>query len=256
MSSNDLILYGLVPKAHQSGPTVSPYVWKTKVGLAILGVKYTMDCKSFYEIRYELSKECGNPDVTVPTIKSGNEYITDSGVIADWLESKYGTPEKSLFGSPEGRAFARFVETWGNTVFGGELIRFIAVQTYSQLDERSSAYMRSKYGGGDDTGLKAAAVQMQAPEFVSALWGRLRKHLSLVESILAKNKAEGKKLFLTGQGPTHADANLFGWYALSRLHAGYAECWESPELPLVGEWVKSITELLGDEKLPSAPGKA
>ena len=63
-------------------PTVSIASPVLKAESSFLGVKATGVKWTFPEIRGQLSKESGNDKVTVPTIKSGDEYITDSWEIA------------------------------------------------------------------------------------------------------------------------------------------------------------------------------
>lgn len=69
---------------HGSG---GPYdLQRLTAELSILGVTYIGVNKSFSEIRY-LFEEVMNPNVTVPTItiKVGDEYITGSWKIAQWV---------------------------------------------------------------------------------------------------------------------------------------------------------------------------
>lgn len=51
----------------------------------ILGVKVDSEKRDFHLIRTQLAEETGNDKVTVPTLKVGDEYITDSWVIAEWV---------------------------------------------------------------------------------------------------------------------------------------------------------------------------
>ncbi|WVQ81667.1 hypothetical protein IAT38_003792 [Cryptococcus sp. DSM 104549] len=250
--TGDITLYGLAKRRDHTEPNWSAFVWKTKVDLAILGVPYTSVDKSFHQIKYELPEVFGTPTVMVPTIKVGEEYITDSWTIAEWLESKYATPEKSLFGSAEGKAFARFTEIWADTTLAAELRPLVMPLVYSVLDDESAAYfLRTKFGD-DKPRLLSLRDKLSDPEYVAAHWASVRKQIKTVESLLAKHKAAGKKLWLTGEAPTHADANVFGWYAFTRLSEDFREGWEHEDLPLVGEWIKNITELLGEEKLIGA----
>jgi len=72
------------------------------LGLAnnsILGVKVTSEKRDFHLIRTELAKETGNKDVTVPTLKVGGEYITDSWVIAEWVSDGFGSAIAAVSGT-------------------------------------------------------------------------------------------------------------------------------------------------------------
>ncbi|WVQ92520.1 hypothetical protein IAS59_006331 [Cryptococcus gattii] len=93
--STAITLFGLVTKPNDTRPIFSSFVWMIKADFAcvlwsfILGVTYIGVNKSFSEIRY-LFEDVMNPNVTIPTItiKVGDEYITGSWKIAQWL-SKY-----------------------------------------------------------------------------------------------------------------------------------------------------------------------
>lgn len=51
----------------------------------MLGIPYNLVGRTFAQIRGEFEKETGNPKVSVPTIKVGNEWVTDSFAIAEWV---------------------------------------------------------------------------------------------------------------------------------------------------------------------------
>lgn len=48
---------------------------------------YELKGKTFAQIRGEFEKETGNPKVSVPTIKVGDEWVTDSWKIAEWVSA-------------------------------------------------------------------------------------------------------------------------------------------------------------------------
>ncbi|KIR50857.1 hypothetical protein I315_06704 [Cryptococcus gattii Ru294] len=111
--STAITLFGLVTKPNDTRPIFSSFVWMIKADFAILGVTYIGVNKSFSEIRY-LFEDVMNPNVTIPTItiKVGDEYITGSWKIAQWL-SKCTVQRDTL---PIGRrkGSRKFFEIWIN----------------------------------------------------------------------------------------------------------------------------------------------
>jgi len=71
--------------------------------------------------------------------------------------------------------------------------------------------------------------------------------------MLSRQKSKGNGLWLTGKGPSHADAELFGWYVFGKVNPVVVkEVWNHADLPLVGEWVKGMEQLVGAEALSKA----
>ena len=55
----------------------------------ILGVDYEYKGQSFWEIHTSLAKKTGKPKITVPTVETGDEFITESWDIAQWVSLHY-----------------------------------------------------------------------------------------------------------------------------------------------------------------------
>ncbi|KAL1409431.1 hypothetical protein Q8F55_003414 [Vanrija albida] len=245
MTVTPYVLYGLTGK---KGSTVNggPHTLKTKVDLAILGVPYTDVPQTFPQIRGELAEASGNPKVTVPTLKAGDEYVTDSWVIAEWLEAKHGSAERSLFYGPEGKAYAKFLETWANNDLANEIRPFAGPNGFANSDPDVQVWLVANKQGGDDTAVKAAVARLDDPEFVEKQTAAARAKLQTLEKHLAALKAEGKGPFVAGDKITHGDATIFGWYASSQGRPAIgAKIWRSDELPLVGAWVDAVIKATG-----------
>lgn len=87
-----------------------------------LGIPYELVGRTYEEIRGSFEGETGNRKVTVPTIKVGGEWVTDSWAIAEYLDDKYGSPEVTLFpGGSEGKAFAHFFNLWADNDLGDQV---------------------------------------------------------------------------------------------------------------------------------------
>ncbi|KAK8864725.1 hypothetical protein IAR55_001981 [Kwoniella newhampshirensis] len=234
-------LYQLVGRADEpNGRILSPHVWKTKLDLAFFGLEVETSGKTFPQIRRELSEITKNPAVTVPTIEIGGEFTTDSWKIAEYLEAEHATPEKSLFGGPAGKEFAKFIEVWSNTTFANELRPLIGAEILSHFDDDARTWFIASKLGGDLSRNTALKTKWQDPTALADQLALARSRLSVVESLLAYKKEKEESLWLIGK-PSHADFCLFGWYASSSLHPAVEKgVWRHPDNPLVGEWLDLI----------------
>ncbi|WVQ77890.1 hypothetical protein IAR50_007595 [Cryptococcus sp. DSM 104548] len=248
--SLELELFGLGTKPQDPLPNFSPFVWMTKVDLAILGLSYKTNNKSFCEIRYELSKTVGDPDVTVPTLKVGDTFLQDSFQIALWLDDKYGK-NNTLFGPSQGAiAHTQFLEQWARWTLAEPILCLVGPAMYYRLDPSSAVYyLRTKFGD-DLPSLESLAQKASDPAYASSQWALVRSALKPIDKLLEAHGAKGKKLFFDGEKPTHADAIVFGWYAYARLVDGWEEGWESEDTGYVGKWLRNMTEIVSEKELP------
>jgi glutathione S-transferase len=77
----------------------------------------------------------------VPVIVDGDRIVHDSTAIADYLEQRY--PDRpSLFGDEIGRALARFVQNWTETVLLVGLIRLVVLDIHRHCEPEDQAYFR------------------------------------------------------------------------------------------------------------------
>jgi glutathione S-transferase len=77
----------------------------------------------------------------VPVIIDGDRVVHDSTVVADYLEERY--PDRpSLFGGAAGRALARFVQSWTETVLQTGLIRLVMLDIHRHCAQQDQAYFR------------------------------------------------------------------------------------------------------------------
>ncbi|ODO08331.1 hypothetical protein L198_00055 [Cryptococcus wingfieldii CBS 7118] len=249
----ELELFGLVTKSQDPSPNFSPFVWITKVDLAILGVSYKTNNKSFYEIRNDLAELVGDPEVSVPTLKVGDTYLQDSFNIALWLDEKYGK-NNTLFGpSQNTKAHTKFLEQWVLWTLAVPIQALNRSMMYFRLDPDSAAYyLRSRYNNDIPT-LERRVKEVSEPSYIASQWALLRSHLKPLNILLGEHEAKGKRLFFDGEGPTHADAAVFGWYAFTRENEGWREGWESEEIGYVKKWLGNMIELVGGEK--ELPGR-
>ncbi|OWZ65757.1 hypothetical protein AYX15_02824 [Cryptococcus neoformans] len=235
-------LYQLIGKSeHTDGRVISPHVWKTKLDLAYFGQEVKAEGKTFPQIRGELAETTKNSAVTVPTIVDEEGLvITDSWKIAEYLEAKHGSDEKSVFGGQVGKEFAKFIEIWSNTTLANEFRPLIAPAIFELFDEPSKNYFIKSKFGGDLSRFEAHKSKFSDPSNINAQLTAARTRLAVIETLLGYKKEKAEPLWLSGK-PSHADFCLFGWYAASRINPAVERgVWRHEENPLVGEWLDLI----------------
>ncbi|ODO08360.1 hypothetical protein L198_00085 [Cryptococcus wingfieldii CBS 7118] len=235
-------LYQLVGDAEKpDGRALSPHVWKSKLDLAFFEQEVKKVGKTFPQIRGELAESTKNPAVTVPTIVDEDDtIITDSWKVAEYLEAKHGTPEKSLFGGKAGKEFAKFIEIWSNTTLANELRPLIAPAIYEHFDAPSRAYFLKSKWQNDPSLFSAHQTKFSSPSVLDAQLASARNRLTVIEALLGYKKEKDEPLWLTGK-PSHADFALFGWFAVSRVNGSVEKgVWRHEENPLVGEWLDLV----------------
>ena len=115
----------------------SPFCWRSKMALAHKGLAVETVPWRFTEKDKLPQPNAGR----VPVIIDGDRVVHDSTVIADYLEERY--PDRpSLFGGAAGRALARFVPSWTETVLQPGLIRLVLLDIYRHIGPADQAYFR------------------------------------------------------------------------------------------------------------------
>jgi glutathione S-transferase len=157
----------------------------------------------------------------VPVIRDGAEVVHDSWTIAEYLEDRY--PDRpSLFGGATGRAHARFINEWTETVVLPNVTPMIVLDIFQSLDADVQPYFRKTREARLGMTLEAATQdrQLRLPAF-HALLVPLRQTLS-------------RQPWLGGKDPSYADhvvAGAFMWPSCtSRLAV------MPPDGPIAGWW--------------------
>ena len=115
----------------------SPHCWKVVMALHHKGLAFEERPLAFTTIP---SVENGFSK-TVPILRDGQELISDSFRIAQYLEDAY--PEQpSLFGGQGGVAAARLVEGYSQHVVHGVITRIALVDIHDMLAPTDRAYFR------------------------------------------------------------------------------------------------------------------
>ena len=116
----------------------SPYCWRAKLALAHKGL-------AFETIPWRLTEKeaiAMSGQDKVPVLIDGERVISDSWVIADYLEVNY-PDQPSLFGGPEGRALARFISHWADRTMAPGIVGMVAADVHAQIHEKDQDYFRT-----------------------------------------------------------------------------------------------------------------
>lgn len=115
----------------------SPHCWKVVMALHHKGIPFEERPLAFTAIP---AIEDGFSK-TVPILRDGQELISDSFRIAQYLEDAY-PEEPSLFGGQGGIAAARLVEGYSQHVVHGAITRIALIDIHDMLAPADQAYFR------------------------------------------------------------------------------------------------------------------
>ena len=198
-----LVLYDLVGRDDRR---FSPTCWRVKMALAHKGLAFATVPVRFLDIR----KIGSGGFRTVPTIRDGERWLTDSDAIAAFLEEAY--PDRpSLFGGEGGRALAEFVRQWVQTILHGQLARMLLVDIHDHLaDAADQAYFRAS---------REALFQMRLEEVVAGREARIEPFRTSLEPLRGVMK---ERPFLGGETPLYPDYMVFGAFQWARSVSPFA----------------------------------
>ncbi len=178
----------------------SPHVWKTKLSLAHKGLAFDIAPVGFTEIP---RLEQGATKI-VPLLRDGEKLVSDSFDIALYLEEAY--PDRPpLFSGEGGKAMARFVEGWSQTVLHPAIGRIAIMDIHDSLDPIDRAYFRASREERFGRPLEAVA---------EAGRGDLETFSAKLEPIRHMLKFQP---FLGGDRPLFADYIVFGALQWARI---------------------------------------
>lgn len=202
----------------------SPYCWRTRFALAHKGLPVETIPWRFTETDALGFSGQGR----VPVIKDGDQVVFDSWSIAEYLEDSYSGP--ALFGGAPGRAHARFVNAWADSVLVGGIARFIVRDLLDVIDPRDRAYFRSsreqRFG--------------QTLEAVQA--GREERLTAFRESLLPVRLVLRKQQWLGGAAPSYADFIVAGTLMWPRCGSRFALLAADDPIEV---WFLRVIELYG-----------
>ena len=172
----------------------SPYCWRIRMALAHKGL--TVETIPWRFTEKELLAFSGQG--RVPVIRDGERVVSDSWTIAEYLEDTYAD-RPSLFGGASGRAHARFVNAWADSVMLGGIARLIVRDLLDVVAPRDRAYFRESREAR--FGMTLEAVQEE---------GRAARVADFRASLLPVRLVLSKQAWLGGETPSYADYIVFG----------------------------------------------
>jgi glutathione S-transferase len=170
----------------------SPYCWRTRFALAHKGLPVETIPWRFTET----DALAFSGQARVPVIRDGDRVVFDSWSIAEYLEDEHPTP--ALFGSTIGRAHARFINAWADSVMVGGIARFIVRDLLDVIDPKDQAYFRTSR----EARFGMTLEQVQA--------GREDRLTAFRDALLPVRLVLRKQDWLGGPAPSYADHIVAG----------------------------------------------
>ena len=115
----------------------SPFCWRTRMALAHKGLAVETVPWGFTEKGKLPQPNAGR----VPVIVDSGTVVHDSTTIADYLEEHYAD-RPSLFGGEIGRALARFVQNWTETVLQSGIVPLVVLDIHRHSRPQDQDYFR------------------------------------------------------------------------------------------------------------------
>jgi glutathione S-transferase len=227
-----ILLYDLV--GADAARPFSPHCWKAKMALAHKGLDFETAPTPFLNV----PKVEDGVSKTVPVIRDGNRVVADSFAIALYLDEAY--PDRpTLFAGEGGKAMARFVERWSQTILHPFKTKAAVAEIHSRLGPRDQVYFRQSREAFLGKTLEDAAAGREAG--VQAY----RASLQPLRSMLSYQP------FIGGQSPLFPDYIVFGAFQWMRITSTFRFLEEGDP---VAEWFERCLDLHGGigRKVPAA----
>jgi glutathione S-transferase len=177
----------------------SPYCWRTRMALAHKGLAVETIPWAFTDKDAIAFSGQGR----VPVIRDGERVVSDSGAIADYLETRY--PDRpSLFGGEIARGLTRFVASWTESVVHAGLIRFLVLDILNHVQPQDREYFRSS---------REERLGMTLEDCVKDREAHLPAFRASLAPLRHTVRHQG---FLAGAAPAYADYIVFGAFQWAR----------------------------------------
>jgi len=177
----------------------SPYCWRTRMALEHKGLDYRTIPVRFTDKDLIAFSGQGR----IPVIKDGETVVSDSWVIAEYLEQTYGD-RPSLFGGETGHGLAQFLNVWADRSMHSALIRLVIADILDHLDEADRDYFAESRT--EWFGKPPREIQTRSEEDLKAF----RQVISMIRAAL-----DGRE-FLSGAAPAYGDYIVFGAFGWAR----------------------------------------
>jgi len=177
----------------------SPFCWRARMALAHKGLAVETVPWGFIEKDRLPQPNAGR----VPVIVDGGTVIHDSTAIADYLEEHYAD-RASLFGGETGRALARFVQNWTETVLQPGIIPFVVLDIHRHSRPQDQDYFRRS---------REERFGKTLEEVVRGREARLPAFRTSLDPLRRTVKRQD---FISGKAPAYPDYIAFGAFQWAR----------------------------------------
>ncbi|MGA8259543.1 MAG: glutathione S-transferase N-terminal domain-containing protein [Arenicellales bacterium] len=196
MASESIILYDL---GNPAGRPVSPYGWRVRESLHLLGIPFEVRLLGFGEIRRHLPGQ----HTTVPVIIDGGETVGDSWEIARFLSARRD-PGGLLFGGANGFPLAEFVTCWVDATLMARVNRMIIKDVHDDMAKDD----RLEFRTGREKRFGTTLEQMQS--------SRESERPAFQTLLHPSRRLIKRSPFLGGERPTYADFALHSMFVWAR----------------------------------------
>jgi glutathione S-transferase len=179
----------------------SPFSWRIDYAFAHKGVPVEFRTVRFADV--ETIRGLSGQD-KVPIVVDGDKVIHDSWNIATHLESRFPN-HPSLFGGDTGRALARHINHWSDTILGVAIRRLIAADFIYCLAPEDRAYYRRSREAQIGCTLEAWCAD------------RERWLAEFAATIAPLEQTLTEQAYIAGSEPAYADYVVFSAFQYARL---------------------------------------
>jgi glutathione S-transferase len=177
----------------------SPFCWRARMALAHKGLAVETVPWGFTEKDRLPQPNAGR----VPVIVDGGTVIHDSTAIADYLEEHYAD-RPSLFGGETGRALARFVQNWTETVLQPGIIPLVVLDIHRHSRPQDQDYFRRS---------REERFGKTLEEVVRGREARLPAFRTSLDPL---RRTVERQDFISGNAPAYPDYIVFGAFQWAR----------------------------------------
>ncbi|EGO93307.1 glutathione S-transferase family protein [Acidiphilium sp. PM] len=200
----------------------SPNCWRTRLALAHKELPVETIAWRFTEKNAIAKSDQGK----VPVLVAGDKWLYESWDIAEYLEDTY--PDRSsLFGCPQGRATARFVNQWASEVLHPAVARVVVPDIPAVLHEKDKDYFRTTREAAFGRTFEVIAAERGDALAV------LNRTLAPLRSTVSKQP------FVAGAAPAYADHAVFGAFQWARVISSAALLEDNDP---VSSWVERMLD--------------
>jgi glutathione S-transferase len=191
-----LTLYELVDA---KGRRYSPYCWRTRMALGHKGLEAAQELCAHSDKKLAFSGQS-----LVPVLVDGAKVVSDSWNIALYLDEAY--PDRPmLMDGAQGRSFAKFINTWTDTIIGRPLVRSLYLEIWKTL-----------HPGADADRFRKLREERNGATLEALFANRAKDFAELNREIAPLNDLLNNQLYVAGDAPAYVDYIVFGTLQMAR----------------------------------------